>query len=173
MRGGRNLPADGAVAPAMTENQVSEERLAIIIPSLNRAAVLHETVQSFARQCRAPAEIIIAVPGDEHVLRDTRALPRVRVVRSAIGSSRQRNTAIAALSPEIGLVAFLDDDVELDADYLEQITRSFAARPDLVLADGRVLADGALAGPIARDSARAIIADWQAPAAPSGSMAAT
>ena len=88
------------------------------------------------------------------------------MIRAAIGSSRQRNTAIAVLSPGIGVVVFLDDDVELDPDYLDQIARAFATWPDLVLADGRVLADGALAGPVARDSARASSRSLKGPACP-------
>ena len=147
-----------AVAPSMT--------LAIIIPSVNRPAVLHETVRSLARQRRAAAEIIVAVPGDLHVLAETRALPCVRVVRAGLGSSRQRNEAIATLSPGISVVTFLDDDVELHPDYLDQIALLFAAAPDIVLADGRVLADGALSGGIARARAREIAAAAAAPAAP-------
>jgi len=100
------------------------------------------------------------------VLAETRALPRVRTVQSEIGLSRQRNTAIGALAPDIGLVTFLDDDVELHPDYLDHVARLFAAAPDIVLADGRVLADGAASGSIERARARAIIAEAIVPAEP-------
>lgn len=136
----------------------SQMTIAIIIPSVNRPLVLHDTICALSRQRRAPAEIIVAVPGDQHVLAETRALPRVRVVDAGIGTSRQRNDAIAALAPETSLVTFLDDDVELHRDYLDQIALLFAAAPDLVLADGHVLADGARSGGIERPRARDIAA---------------
>ena len=143
-----------------------EEALAIIIPSVNRPALLHDTVRALARQSRAPAEIIVVVPGDQHMLAETGALPRVRTVRSEIGLSRQRNTAMDALGPEIRLVTFLDDDVELHPDYLDHVARLFAAAPDIVLADGRVLADGAASGSIERAQAREIIAKAVVPTEP-------
>lgn len=140
--------------------------LAIIIPSVNRPTILHETILGLTRQRRAPAEIIVSVPGDHHVLAETRALPRVRVVRARLGLSRQRNDGVAALAPEIEIVTFIDDDVELHPDYLDQIALLFAARPDVVLADGRVLADGARSGGIDRNRAREVVAAAIAAAAP-------
>jgi GT2 family glycosyltransferase len=147
-----------AVAPSVT--------LALIIPSVNRPTILHETICALARQRRSPAEIVVPVPGDQHILAETRALPRVRVVCAELGLTRQRNEAIATLAPGIELVTFLDDDVELHADYLDQIALAFAAAPGIVLADGRVLADGARTGGIERRRAMELAAAPIAPAAP-------
>jgi GT2 family glycosyltransferase len=143
-----------------------ENALAVIIPSVNRPVLLHDTVRALARQSCAPAEIIVVVPGDQHMLAETSALPRVRAVQSEIGLSRQRNTAIGALSPDIRLVTFLDDDVELHPDYLDHVARLFAAAPDLVLADGRALADGTGSDSIERARAKAIIAEATVPVEP-------
>lgn len=120
-----------------------DERLAVIIASAQRPLTLRETLLSLRRQRRLPAQIIVSVPGEDDVpprLREE--MPGVTVIHAAIGSSRQRNAAIDALRPEIAVVTFLDDDVELQEGYLDHVARLFEARSDVVLADGCVLADG-------------------------------
>ena len=132
-----------------------DEAIAVIISSVNRPATLHETLLSVLRQRRLPGQIIVSVTSDDDVLRETRALPGVAVIHCALGLTRQRNGAIDALAPAIELVAFVDDDVELHEGYLERMARVFRDQPEVVLADGRVLADG---HDIARERAREIVA---------------
>jgi GT2 family glycosyltransferase len=121
---------------------VRDGSLAVIIPSLARPATLHETLLSVLRQSRRAGQIIVSVPGEEHVLPESLGLPGVTLVLAEIGSARQRNRAIAALRSEAEIVAFLDDDVELHEDYLAQVGRLFDQHPDAMLIDGKVLAEG-------------------------------
>ena len=119
-----------------------DDTVAVVIPSVGRPSTLHETLLSVLRQHHLPGQIIVSVPTEGDVLPQTRALPGVSVIHCGLGSSRQRNGAIEALAPGIGLVAFLDDDVELHDRYLERVVRVFQEQPGVVLVDGRVLADG-------------------------------
>jgi GT2 family glycosyltransferase len=146
------------------QGQPASETLAVIIPSANRPEILHATVAALTQQSLSPAEIILSLPGPEHSLPETRTLPFVRVVLAPLGLTAQRNAAIDALSPGIAVVAFLDDDVALHRDYLRHIAHAFAALPDLVLADGHLLADGVRSGGIARARAEALVAAVEADA---------
>jgi GT2 family glycosyltransferase len=119
-----------------------DDRLAVIIASVQRAETLHETLLSLLRQHRLPGQMLVSVPDDGHVNPATRQIPNIAVIHSQAGLTRQRNAGIDALAPPVELVTFLDDDVEVHEDYLENIVRAFNSRPDAVLADGRILADG-------------------------------
>ena len=132
--------------------------LALVIASADRPDVLHETVISLYRQQVLPAQIILALPGDEHVRRETRGLPGVEIVLSQKGLTRQRNRAIEALAPGVDVVTFIDDDAELRDDYLAWTVRLFGERREVVLATGRELADGFKKGGFTRNYARHVIA---------------
>jgi GT2 family glycosyltransferase len=133
---------------------VRDDTVAVIISSVNRPQTLHETLLSLLRQRRLPGQIILSVTGEGDVLPETRALPGVSVIHCGLGLTRQRNGAIDALAPAIELVSFIDDDVELHDDYLERVVNVFREQPEVVLVDGRVLADGR---DIPRASAREIV----------------
>lgn len=51
----------------------------------------------------------------------------------------QRNRAVARVLPEIELISFLDDDVELVSDFLELTQRLFSDRPEVVALGENVL----------------------------------
>jgi hypothetical protein len=93
------------------------------------------------KQTVQPASIILSLGEEGSALPETEALPRVSCIVGARGSSIQRNTAIPFVRTRYTL--FLDDDVELATDYIEQMERLFAADPTIVGASGGVAADGA------------------------------
>lgn len=136
----------------------AETSFGVVIASYGRKAVLHETVRSLLRQRLLPAEIIISVPSLEHVEERTISLPRVKVVLSERGSCHQRNTGVRALSDSSRYVAFFDDDIELDVDYLANMYEMLERHGEVVIATGHVLADGARIGGIDRESARRVVA---------------
>lgn len=136
-----------------------DDALGVIIPSLGRPVTLHETILCVLRQRRTPVQIIVSVPDETHLAPQSRDLP-ITLVRSETGLCRQRNRAIEALRPAIERVTFLDDDVELHQDYFEHMARSFASHPEIILADGNVLAD---ARGMSRADAEAIIAKARTP----------
>src|SRR4051794_17350501 len=101
---------------------------------MQQTAPADEVILSLASRADAPSQLP----------------PSVRVVLGPRGLTTQRNAGIDALSADIELVTFFDDDAEPAADYLEK-AKSFAqSHPEVVLFDGKVAADGAISGEIDR-----------------------
>jgi GT2 family glycosyltransferase len=138
----------------------------VIICSANRPAVLRDTVLGLLKQTIQPDSIVLSLCNESSVLGETQALPNVRCILGPQGSSVQRNTAIPlAHTP---YVLFLDDDVELAADYIEQMERVITEDPSIAAASGLVVADGAADGKgIGREAARKAVLEY------SGSRACT
>ena len=116
----------------------------VIICSFNRSAILHDTVCSLLQQTTRPEAILLSLCDELSVLPETKSLPGVRCIFGPQGSSAQRNTAIAFASTPYAL--FLDDDVELAPEYIEQMERVFMADPSIAAASGEVVEDGAKSG---------------------------
>ena len=138
--------------------------LAIAIATTGRAAILTETLREVARQTRKPDHVAIcpAQDGDiDHEALAAVGLP-VDVSRGDRGASAQRNALLRDMPP-IDLVLFLDDDFLLAPDYLAELVALFAARPDVVLATGALIADGANGPGFPPPEARAMIAAAPAP----------
>ncbi len=133
--------------------------MTVVIPSVGRPAVLHETVISVLDQRHRPLEIILSVPGLEHVEERTRVLPGVRCVQGTKGLCAQRNSGIRAAVSASDLVVFFDDDVELDSGYLSVIAEAFDRHPEIVVANGQLLADGGPRHRLTRADARTILAE--------------
>jgi len=129
----------------------------VVIPSLKRPSVLHDTVLSVLAQTCPPQQILLAVPDPEHVDRATLALPGVQCIIAPMGLPAQRNAGVKHVLPDTELVVFFDDDVELMPDYLAWAAHAMRLRPDITLLTGHVLADGAKRGGIAREAARRIV----------------
>ncbi len=118
-------------------------KASVVICSVGRPEVLEETVVRLSRQRKQPEEIVVSVVCDSDVT--SRLLSLVKVVFSPNkGSSVQRNYGVSQLSSHVDLVVFLDDDVELCSDYIEQITAFFESRQDYVAISGRVVKDGGI-----------------------------
>jgi Glycosyl transferase family 2 len=131
-------------------------RHAVIIASTRRPHVLEATLRTIAAQSVQADDIIVSLAerGDapEHLP------PGVRVVLGPRGLTRQRNAALDALADDVDLVTFFDDDAEPGLDYLEQAQRFADKHNEVVLFDGLVVADGAVAGQIDRERARLLLA---------------
>ena len=113
----------------------------VVICSAGRPVILHETVLGLLKQTVQPASIILSLCAENSALSETQGLPLVRCILGPKGLASQRNTAIPFVRTCYTL--FLDDDVELASDYIEQMERLFAADPTIVGASGGVAADGA------------------------------
>jgi GT2 family glycosyltransferase len=87
--------------------------------------------------------------------RERRVLPWIDIVfAQKAGLTIQRNRALEHVPPEIELVVFIDDDVELAPDYLERAREYFTSHPDVVAMCGDSI-DGASA--VSRDEARVLL----------------
>jgi GT2 family glycosyltransferase len=113
---------------------------AIVVSSVNRPGVLHETISAIARQTISPNAIILSLCDAHSVLDETARLPLVHVVQGTRGLTKQRNAGFRALPPATKYVLFLDDDVELAPNYLASMESLFDQHADIVLASGGVCA---------------------------------
>ncbi|MGD0733398.1 MAG: glycosyltransferase [Terracidiphilus sp.] len=129
--------------------------ISVVIATLNRRDVLHDTVLSLARQSRQADEIVLSVVDPAQDLNpETLKIPGVRVVVGPRGSTFQRNTGVLSVHPACDLISFLDDDVELHPDYLRNGCEFMAQHPEIVgISDGGMIANGASIGGLSRDEA--------------------
>ena len=137
--------------------------ISVVIASLNRRDILHDTVLSIARQSRQADEIIISVVDLERDLKEeTLRVQGVRVITGPLGSSFQRNTGIARVHPDCDLINFLDDDVELHPDYLRNACEFMGKHPEIVaISDGGMIANGSPTGELSRNEAIRLVESCQ------------
>jgi GT2 family glycosyltransferase len=129
----------------------------VIFCSVNRPEMLHESILCATRQT-VPCRIIVSVPGHIHLAEATRALPTITVVIGKLGSTAQRNTALRAIKGTPEAIVFLDDDMEVEEHYVEQLVRTFREHPEVALANGTNLAHGLYPpGSLDRETARTLI----------------
>jgi GT2 family glycosyltransferase len=115
--------------------------VSLIIPSRNRPELLAETVDSVLAGRQVPAEIVIVDQSDDpnEALR-ARHCERCRITYTWLsrpGVSRARNHGIR--TAQHGLLAFIDDDVRVHADWFENLVRAHLAAGDRAVVSGRVL----------------------------------
>jgi GT2 family glycosyltransferase len=128
----------------------------VVISSLNRAEILHETVRSLKKQTVAPAAVILSLCDADSVLPETAQLPLVRVALGGQGLTKQRNHGAQAAPAGTQYVLFLDDDTELAPGYLESMEGLLDQYPEVVVASGVSAADGLRLGrALTRDEAEA------------------
>jgi glycosyltransferase involved in cell wall biosynthesis len=104
-------------------------RLALVIPTKDRPEDLRRLLESIAMQTRRPEQVVV-VDGSEVPVRAVcesfrdLALDYVRVYPPSL--ARQRNAGMARLRPEITHAGYLDDDIVLERDAIEQMMRAWA-----------------------------------------------
>jgi GT2 family glycosyltransferase len=111
--------------------------ISVVVPTRDRPQDLQKLLASFLQQKRLPDQLIVvdqSKGGESHALaKDSMGAHLwercVYVHDSSIrGVSAARNTGIRASDADV--VVFLDDDVVLTADCLEEMETAFAANPD-------------------------------------------
>lgn len=116
-------------------------RLAIGIATRGRPAILASALEDLGGQSRQPDRIIVAYPDPVDIGPAPERFPDVEFVKSKPGLTRQRNTILDVVDQE-GIIVFLDDDFFLHPEYLHNIERVFNRYHDVVVATGKILADG-------------------------------
>lgn len=120
-----------SVDVAHEELVVQKLSCSVVIATRNRPGPLEECLLSLATQTVAPSLVIIV---DSSNGKDTqRVVTKISqasttcysyVSTSVVSAARQRNLGAEQVSTD--LVLFLDDDVVLEADFVEEIVRAFA-----------------------------------------------
>lgn len=137
-----------------------ELTIAIAIATTGRPAILAETLQEVKRQTRRPDFIAICPAEDydaDHGALAALGLP-IGYSRGDKGASAQRNALLRDM-PAVDIVLFLDDDFFLAPDYLAEMARLFSDNPDIMLATGTLIADGATGAGYSPAQARAMIVE--------------
>jgi glycosyltransferase involved in cell wall biosynthesis len=133
-------------------------KTAVIVSSVNRPQVLHETMVAIRRQSVSPIAVILSLCDTCSVLPETARLPAVTIIQGQTGLTRQRNAGLSAVPSTAEYVLFLDDDTELAPNYLASMERLFDSRGDLAVASGIFAMDGLRIGrPLTREEAMAAV----------------
>jgi GT2 family glycosyltransferase len=117
-------------------------KTAVVISSVSRPRILHETVVSLGKQTCLPVIIVLSLCDTASVANETAQLPLIRIVQGAQGLTKQRNMGLTVVPADADCVLFLDDDIELSSNYIESMQRLFDRSPDVVMASGISAADG-------------------------------
>lgn len=117
--------------------------IAVAIATAGRRDILTQTVAFLNNQERRPDEFFVCPARPEDA--DTEGLSayhgHIDILSGPVGSSHQRNVMLAATKADI--IVFFDDDFLPAANYLAEVEKLFASNPAIVIATGRVIADGA------------------------------
>ena len=109
-----------------------QHNVAFVIPTRNRLDFLTKLLRSFQEQTVKPRQIIIADGSDQPIepaLQQFSFLPITYVRAMPPSLTRQRNAGIKALNTEITLVGYLDDDIILEQDAIEEMLRFWSSCP--------------------------------------------
>ncbi len=132
--------------------------LIVGIATSGRRDLLPLVVEYFACQTRLPDAIYVCPAKDadyDQTANGDFPCP-IHVVRGPVGLPAQRN-AILAAATQADLIVFFDDDFLAEKAFLEELEALFLNNPELVMATGDVVADGANGPGIRFDEARSII----------------
>lgn len=119
--------------PEIPEDRGKRPTVSLVIPTRNRPESLKRCLESVARQTIRPNEIIVVNNGRIDVqdilsrYTDTGILIR-QVKENIAGISRARNVGAKNTSSE--LIFFVDDDVILAPNYIEELMRVFLSDPE-------------------------------------------
>jgi hypothetical protein len=131
-------------------------RIAVVVASTGRPTELGRWVDHVKRQTLAPAKVVYAAvkPTDlpEHIPEG------VLVVTSASGLPIQRNAALEGVKGDCDLIAYFDDDFVPSSFCMEGIAALFGLYPDVVAANGTLIADGINSPGISYEDAAQLVA---------------
>ncbi len=117
--------------------------IVIGIATAGRRDVLSATIAHLAEQSRLPDALIVCPASADDL--DASVLERfpapARTVSGARGACAQRN-AILDAATDADVMVFFDDDFLPANSFLQAVERLLLERPEIVVATGKVLADG-------------------------------
>ena len=134
------FPADGGNMPKSERENIQNRpifsnKVAFVVATKNRPKKLHRMLKSLDTQSCRPDQIIIIDGGTLSVKNVLEDFPELHLVYKTFfppSAAKQRNFGLGEVSPDITLVGFLDDDVELDALAVENLLLYWENAPDHV-----------------------------------------
>jgi len=139
-------------------------RIAVGIATAGRPLILAETLVELASQTRLPESLFVcpAAATDFDASQASQLPFPVHVVKGSRGLPAQRNAIIDA-ALDFDILMFFDDDFVPAPSYLAEVENCFAAHASVVVATGRLLADGIIGPGIDFAAARATLASFELP----------
>lgn len=110
--------------------------VALVICTKDRPDDLRRALDSVKIQTRLPDQVVIVDGSTTGATAEM--VPQIRNLfvcdlvyrRTQPGLTRQRNVAISEINPEMEFAMFIDDDVELQQDYVEKVIETFERFPE-------------------------------------------
>lgn len=115
-----------------------DAKISVIIPTANRQDLLRECLQSLRRQSCTDFEIMIVSDGPGACARELASEFNCKLLDSAVqrGFAVAINRGVAASQSEY--VALLNDDVQLDRDWLQLTLSLLERRPEIAFCCGKI-----------------------------------
>ena len=115
-----------AQSEAQREQSTNGPKISVVIPTKNRASDLWRTLDSLRLQTRRPTEIIVVDQGSSPALESPDFPISLTYIYAPYisGAAVARNAAMDRATGDIWL--FLDDDVILEPEYVEQLVRAYS-----------------------------------------------
>ena len=119
--------------------------VSVVIPTYNRSTLMRNAVESvLAQETEVPFEIVIV---DNNSQDDTQSVARALVaehpdkvryvVETEQGNAHARNRGVRSATADV--IAFIDDDVTVESNWLATLKQALDSRADLSFVGGRVL----------------------------------
>jgi glycosyltransferase involved in cell wall biosynthesis len=137
-------------------------KLAVIIPTVGRKAVVRRLLQHLESQTRLPDEVVVSAPDDSHVEWYYSRKFRTSYVFGKRGLTAQRNRGLDHVRDQFDVVTFFDDDFLATDTYLATVSAELEAHPDWVIVMGYILRDGAHEGGFSFDKGLALLRAYEA-----------
>jgi GT2 family glycosyltransferase len=115
-------------------------KVAVVIATTGRPIEVGQLLEHLARQTHQASKVVLSVVSDNDL--PPEVPPGALIVSGDKGSSSQRNRGMELILGDVDIVAFLDDDYLPSQRALQGIIDVFSAYPDVVGANGTLLADG-------------------------------
>lgn len=118
--------------------------LALIICTYQRAKALTKLLVSVEKQSRRPEQILIVDASEDAMTEEVCAenkwknLQYFKVSAKDRGLTRQRNFGVAKTGNQTDIIAFLDDDIELEPDYFDKILEVYERFPEALGVGGYI-----------------------------------
>jgi GT2 family glycosyltransferase len=136
-------------------------RIAVGIATIGRPVLLAAVIDELARQTRLADRIVICAPSAADV-DGLSSSSTVEIIVGPRGLTRQRNAILEHVS-DFDILQFFDDDFLPAPSYLHKVEETFELRPEVVMATGRVIADGIIGPGLSFDEARHQLAAGEKP----------
>ena len=123
-------------------------KLLVGIPTLNRADQLKNTLHSILRNTVLPQKIIIVDQSEnektKHIVNYFREKLNIEYLKVNYKGLTKARNEVLSYAKDFDVVTFLDDDVELDKNYFEEIVKAFQEDKNLAGCQGFIENQGGI-----------------------------